>query len=665
MQGRRAGALFALAIAAGTVTGTGTALAAGSCGQPATAALYRTRTVPAVPPAFQTEAQWSRSVQDAPGWTDVGWSRRLSGYGYTDYGWTRHVVDSPAVPGTAEVSHIRYEWTRTTTHSEDLWGYLVVDRPAGTETIHHDAVTHTEYQWQLEQSHALYEWSRQVLVSPEVPAVPGTPEQGVWQQGPLITAAWDEVVPATYTTVVDVPEHTEQRLVTAAYDETVVLPDGYAYVTKHGKVTWGTADWNNGALPIDEGWQRDPSQDRTTVVHHDAVYTTVTVPATYTTVVDVPEHTVHHDAVYGPDVWVVTQPATPGTPAVPAVYTTETQWSQTSPGPDWSRTDAAPQPLASTYEYTWAVDQPAAGWVKTGAQRTVEDSAAWDEVVQVAELSHWVEVWSEGRPAGDLAWELRGQSRPLPSTVEQQSIDGDTLPSGDGWELSGQEKVVDVAAVEAVPEVSHDEYATSTSATLSPWAGEGDEGALTGVVESYAQDSYVALAAPWVATGTSSQAETAWTQDAATAPEGAGWTLSGEQVVHDAVVREEVAWVAGGSTPVGPGWTATGLTRQGRQTTPGSPETTVTELVRPATPATAACTDGPAGTGGSDQLGSGTGSAQRPTGYQASAVPAHLAFTGADTGDAGLLGALLLGGGLGLTLTGRRLAAIAKRRCCP
>ena len=201
------------------------------------------------------------------------------------------------------------------------------------------------------------------------PAVPGTPAEGEWRQGALVTEASDESVPATYKSVVDVAEHTEQQLVKAAYAETVIQANGYAY-TKikrgNGQVHYETADWNNGGPGADSGWKRSPGDDKTTVIQHDAEYKTVTIPATYKNVVDVPAHTVHHDAVYGPDVWVVTKPATNGTPEVPATFTTEYQWSEGSPGAGWTKTAAEPQALPSTYEEQRATEQPGAGWVKTG-----------------------------------------------------------------------------------------------------------------------------------------------------------------------------------------------------------------------------------------------------------------------------------------------------------
>ena len=201
----------------------GTAQAA-DCGSPARPAVYQTITTPAVDATYLTEAEWTRVVTDLAAYTDYLWVRILAEYAYTDHGWMRHVVDVAGQEASPEVSHTRYEWMREVTHTETLWGYQVIDRPAGSETVHHDAVTHDEYTWQrtvidtphedavAEQGHDESRYSRQVLVSPA-----GT------TQKVEVSAASDEQV-------VDVPAHT-------------VYHDAVIHVVHHDAV-YGVRDEN-------------------------------------------------------------------------------------------------------------------------------------------------------------------------------------------------------------------------------------------------------------------------------------------------------------------------------------------------------------------------------------------------------------------------------------
>lgn len=318
------------------------------------------------------------------------------------------VYSTVVVPGTPAVTHEESEWSLVTQVVERLWHRWVVDSPATPDvytTIHHDAVY-----WTF--------------------TIPGLP---AWDQQVLVTPAYDEkvVTDAYDEKVVDVPEHDVQELVTAAYDEKVVTPavyvTEYEFVSKHGKVRWETdPNWNANGNSNSVGWvgtgqtrQTLVSSEVTTIVHHDDVYKTVTVPATYKTVT-VPDtyKTVHHDAVYQTvtvpatyrtvhhdavtttvhhdAVWTtVHHPATPSqtiqwlivpawdqqvlvTPATPEVGHWEEQWAVDSPGSDWSDTGET-RTVAGETQTVWAAESPGQYWTPTGQTRTVEDAPAVPE----------------------------------------------------------------------------------------------------------------------------------------------------------------------------------------------------------------------------------------------------------------------------------------------
>ena len=105
-----------------------------------------------------------------------------------------------------------------------------------------------------------------------------------------------------------------------------------------------------------------------------------------------------------------------------------------------------------------------------------------------------------------------------PATLEFAYVDGDGAPEGDGWSKSGQTwQIVDQEAVPETPEQGHDEFGFTTSATEGPWAATANAGWLTGQSFLHTQDSYVPLAAPYVATGVVRDldpgTEIGWTRD--------------------------------------------------------------------------------------------------------------------------------------------------------
>jgi hypothetical protein len=515
-QGTRAGAILALTMTAGTLGATGTAHAA-DCGTPAVDAVYKTTTNPAVPATFATEVEWTRTVEDAAA--------------YTEYEWVRKVIDVAYQPAVEEVSHTEYRWPVLTRQDQYSWAMQTrTYTPAGTTTIHHDEVGH-------------------------------------WAQGPLLEAAPDEED-------VDVPEHVVHHPAVThvvhhdavTHVETVIDPNDakpYAYVKvknpNYNSPRYEAAGWNGGDSDGDQGWTRYPAADKTVkvmVVDKEAWDETVvdqaawdeTVPATY--------KTVHHPAVYGPDVWVVDVAAHDEEVPVPESYGEWTDAGFT----EWGSTPTAP---------------------------------ADTDTARYGAMQHGYTDWQET------------------DTTEWQESDEAPAPTDYVKYGAAQTKtVLDVPAKDEVPEVSHDEFD--------------------------------------------------WTTDDSTAPEGEGWSLTTKRVEHEAVTHTETAWTDEAASPEGEGWARTGKTRQGAQLTAGSPETTVQVLVSPAVPAGPACADasangdgGDSGDGGAGDPADANGDA-RPT-TVASAVPANLAFTGADTGNAVALGVFLVGGGLALTVAGRRL----------
>ncbi|SDP48395.1 hypothetical protein SAMN04489867_2621 [Pedococcus dokdonensis] len=628
----------------------GTAQAAG-CGTPAQPATYQTVTTPAVDATYLTEAQWTRVVTDLAAYTDYLWVRFLAEYAYTDYGWMRHVVDVPGVAASPEVSHTRHEWMRDVAHTETLWGYLVVDRPAGSETVHHDAVTHDEWVWErtvidtphrdavAEEGHDEARYSRQVLVTPA-----GTKQQ-------LVKEAYDE-------SVVDVFAHTVHH---DAVTHQETHPVYQSVTEKEWRNGW-TYRWAVSRPSIFWSWTGN-----TRVVQELWGYQTVTV-------VDVPAYdedvpttwkTVHHDAVYE-------------TVTVPAVYDTEYQWAQADPGGDWSPTgetrhvvtrEAEPEvaEVSHVEKSDYSAEAPSgSGWSKTGDTRTVVDEAAHDEQVPVEEVSHWEEQWSETEPTSLHEWVDRGQTRELPATTEFAYVDGEDTPEGAGWSKSGQTwTIVDQEAVTEVVEQAHDEFGFTTSATDSPWVESDNSGWLTGQSFLHAQDSYVPLEAPYRATGVVRPLN--FETDIAilpggTEPQGEGWFMTWPSLDHPAVTHTEDTWLPEGTPPDGDDWLTTGQTRQGDELTPAVPESTVQQLVTPAVPAGAPCApadpgtgDGGAGDGGAGDGGHGKAPTKAPAaGPAASALPA-LAHTGADgTSELLALGGALVLAGAGITRVVRR-----------
>ncbi|SDP39556.1 hypothetical protein SAMN04489867_2306 [Pedococcus dokdonensis] len=369
------------------------------------------------------------------------------------------VYSTVVVPGTPAVTHEESEWSLVSQVVEKKWHRWVVDTPAQPEvmgTIHHDAVYETVV---VTPAKAAYD--EPVLVSDAydepvtVPAhdaqevdVPehqvqevDVPEHQVQEVDVPEHQVQEVDVPEHQVQEVDVPEHQVQELVTAAYDDPPVMTSPavyvieYKFISKNGAVRWESdPNWNANGNSSSGGWVGTGETRQGALispavyapaVHHDAVYKTVTVPATYKTVtvpatyktvtvpatykwvtvpatykwVTVPAtyKTVHYDAVttivHHDAVWdTIHHDAVPEvtkqelvteaydedvvvTPATPEVGHWDEAWGVDSPGDDWSDTGET-RTVDGDTQLVWAAESPGQYWTATGQTRTVEDTPA-------------------------------------------------------------------------------------------------------------------------------------------------------------------------------------------------------------------------------------------------------------------------------------------------
>lgn len=570
-------ALLALTLTAGPVLIATSAHAAEStCGQPAQPAVFRTVTVPAVEATYGTDLEWTRTVLDQAAYTDYGWARELAEYAYTSYQWTRHVIDQPfvpAVPGTDAVTHTEYRWPVLTRQDQYRWPVLTRQFVQGTPAV--DEVGHWEYQYerqvvdqpaQVIQHPAVTHIVHHDAVTHEV-TVPGS----YYSYQPKGNDAKD---PSTISSTPTSDPDRWKINTTAVYDDSPLN----TYLHNGG----GNGSWF---------W-----------------WTGVT-----TTVVD---EKAYDEVVVDQAAWTET---------IPATYTTEYEWSATSPGGDWTLVPGqskyvVTQQAAPAVPDSYTAWQPA-GYTDWGSSTTPPDATA---TTMYGPREDGYTSWQQ---TGYTAWQL---SSTPPAA--------DDLTSYGTRESQVVEDAPAVPGTPAVPEVGHDEVDWSSSQTVSPWAGSSNVGSTTGQTLLVSQDSYVPLAAPFQATGQTAT-DLGWTRDQATPPAGDGWELTGQTVSHDAVTHPETAWLASGQTPAGDGWTATGATRQGELVDPGTPASSEKVLDKAAVPAGPACAADPAA----------------KTSRSASAVPATLAFTGFDP-------TLYAAGGMVLLFVGSGLTVVARRR---
>lgn len=580
MSAKSRSALLALTLGAAPLLISTTAQAAEStCGQPAKPPVFHTVTVPAVAASYGTDIQWSRTVQDQAAYTEYGWTRQLAEYAYTDYEWVRHVVDQvyvPAVPGVDAVTHTEYRWSDLTRQDQYRWPVLTRTFVPGTPAV--PEVGHYEYQYQ-----------RQVV---------DQPEQVIQHPAETHVVHHDAV---THEVTVPGNYYSYQPKGNDAQDPSTV---GSTPTTDPGH-------WKSNDTAVYDGSPVNQYLHNGSGNGSWFWWTGVS-----TTVVD---KAAYDEVVTDKEAW---------TEVIPATYKWEYQWSATPLGGGWQLSATAPNYVV-TQQAAPAVpdgytDWEPGGYTDWGSSSTAP--GATDTMMYGARQHQYT------------AWESTGY------TDWQQSS---TPPAGDDLTSYGTPEsrvVVDTPAVPAVaevPEAGHDEVAWSTSSTVSPWAGSGNEGSSTGETVLQTRDSYVPLAAPYEATGVLRDLDPAtdigWTRDQATAPAGDGWQLSGQEVSHEVVTHPQTAWVASGQVPQGDGWTVSGASRQGDLVDPGTPAGEKKALVKAAVPAGPACAADPA-----------------KASKAASAVPATLAFTGFDPMLYAAGGMVLVVAGSGLTLAARR-----------
>ncbi|GAA4721905.1 hypothetical protein GCM10025782_19660 [Pedococcus ginsenosidimutans] len=359
MMSTRKTAVLALTLATGPLMIANTAHAAPSCGTPAVEAVYTTvhhdaenvvvgqqkvidqPAQPAVPAVYATESYViTPAVPAVPAVTDtetqwtVGNSTGPDGDGWTPTG---------EVKEHAAVTQTQYQWEKVTTTTDYEWMLKVVDQPATSTVVHHDAVYRTD-------------------------TVPAT------YKTVTVPATYKTItVPATYKQVVDVPEHTVHH--DAVYDMTL-----YAYQNKQGTIRYETFGWNT-ADGHDKGWTLvtpyvhpviTPAWDEVVAATYKTVIdvpehteSVVDVPAHDETVVDVPEHTVQ----------VLVTAAWDETVTTPEVSHYEKQWTSSAteaPGDGWFRSDAAPRVTTQT-DTVYTVDDQAApeGYTLVGQETSV------------------------------------------------------------------------------------------------------------------------------------------------------------------------------------------------------------------------------------------------------------------------------------------------------
>lgn len=223
----------------------------------------------------------------------------------------------PAVTRTVTIDPV-LETVPAVTHTEWLWGRdLAIDEFEFLRILK-DARAETDWS-RIVAGPLEFLYTRTVIDSPAVPAVPGTPE---------VT-------------------HTETYEITPAVTETLVE---YRQQTT-GNLRWESEDWG---AKSGKGWEKTGN----TKLH------------------------VLDPAVTGTRT-VVDSPAIPGSPAIPAVTHEETQWASTDPGASWTGpTDSRPGTSSTEYATTDGTQPAGTGWV-AGETRTFDavTETGWAETV--------------------------------------------------------------------------------------------------------------------------------------------------------------------------------------------------------------------------------------------------------------------------------------------
>lgn len=241
------------------------------------------------------------------------------------------------------------------------------------ELRHVPAVTHDEWRWERQVTTFLHEYSTVV-----------TPAYTVndWARTlPVITEfEWSHkvVTQEARPAVPSVQEAGQWEVVETA---TPGSPTEFEYVQQQtGRTRWEADGWNGEVSGVDhgQGWVRTGQVRQ----------------------------------------WVVTQEATNGSEAVPEVSHLEYTWGTTSPGADWTRTDATPRTSGGGTETTTTHDDgvpSGAGWSKTA-------SHVVDAVVDT--------LWAHDAPDGYTATDAAPQPEVSTESTEGTSP---TSPEGDGW----------------------------------------------------------------------------------------------------------------------------------------------------------------------------------------------------------------------------------------
>ena len=333
----------------------------------------------------------------------------------------------------------------STAHAAPSCGTPAVE--AVYTTVHHDA-------------ESVVTGQHKVVDQPAQPAVPA-----VWAtESYVITPA----VPA-------VPAVTAQETQWTVGNSTGPDGDGWATTgqTKdHAAVTQTRYQWEKVTTTTQYEWvvKVIDQPETTTIVHHDATYKDVVVPATYKVVpatykdvlvpatykqvVDVPEHVVHHDAVYDLSLFQYTNKQG-RTQFQPFGWNTADEhdngWWIVTPYVHPVVTAAWDETVAATYKQVVDVPEHTVREVDVPEHTEVdvpehtiqvEDVPAWDEPVTTPEQSHYDKQWtSSGTEAPGDGW-VRSATEPLVTTETDTvfTVDDETAP--EGYSLVGQETTV-------------------------------------------------------------------------------------------------------------------------------------------------------------------------------------------------------------------------------
>ncbi|KRE54636.1 hypothetical protein [Phycicoccus sp. Soil748] len=299
----------------------------------------------------------------------------------------------------------------STAHAAPSCGTPAVE--AVYTTVHHDA-------------ESVVTGQHKVVDQPAQPAVPA-----VWAtESYVITPA----VPA-------VPAVTAQETQWTVGNSTGPDGDGWATTgqTKdHAAVTQTRYQWEKVTTTTQYEWviKVIDQPETTTIVHHDAVYRDVVVPATYKDVVDVPEHVVHHDAVYDTSLYQYVNKQG-RTQFQPLGWNTadghDQGWNIVMPYVHPVVTEAWDETVPATYKQE--VDVP---------EHTVQElvTAAYDQTVTAPEKSHYDKQWTTSPTEAPADGWVRSATEPLVTTETDTvfTVDDETAP--EGYSLVGQETTV-------------------------------------------------------------------------------------------------------------------------------------------------------------------------------------------------------------------------------